>query len=162
MARGGRHHGELSQNPKAIRQRAYRNKNRERVRQQAKAWYASNPEKGYPGGWAQRLIYTAASNCRRSGRRISIDAAYLRDIWEKQNGLCYWSGVPLEITRRSPWVVSLDRLDNSRGYEPGNVALASWLMNRARSNMTTEHFADALHTLSMSLGHWHVPKKDVA
>jgi hypothetical protein len=152
----------LSQNPKAVKKRAYDALNREKIRAAARAWYAKNPEKGYPGGWDQRLIITARSNSKKYKRDITIDADFLRALWQKQNGRCYWSGVHMEVVRRTPWVVSLDRLDNSRGYEPDNVVLCVWVMNRARNVMTAEDFSETLQTLAMALGEWVIPRKGAA
>ena len=160
--RGGSHGKPLSQNPKAIRQRAYRDRNRDKVRATAREWYSKNPEKGYPGGWAQRLLITAKSNSKKYQRQVLIDTAFLNALWEKQQGRCHWSGIPMEKLRNTPWVVSLDRLDNSRGYEPGNVALCAWVINRARGNLPEEDFLDVLTTLAFALSDWRAPNKRVA
>lgn len=151
--RGGRVDGKpLSMEPKAVRQREYRAKNRAKVRETARAWYAKSTEKGWPGNWAQRLIYTARSNSRKYDRGISITELTIQLLWEQQAGRCYWTGVELSTKRKSPWVVSLDRLDNDEGYHPGNVVLCCWLANRARGNLSVEEFSDALGTLALALG----------
>ncbi len=162
MPRGGNHSGVLSTNPKAVRKRAYDAKNRERVRASARAWYAKNPEKGYPGGWAQRLLITARSNSKKYQRTVLIDVTYLRDLWSTQNGRCYWSGVPMETVRNTPWVVSLDRLNNDEGYVPGNVVLCVWIVNRARNSMGVGEFSEALQTLGWALSQHRVPNIKVA
>lgn len=39
---------------------------------------------------------------------------------------------------RRPGSASLDRLDNSRGYVPGNVAIMSWRANKLKSDATLQ------------------------
>ena len=41
--------------------------------------------------------------------------------------------------RHNSWSMpSLDRIDNSKGYVPGNVAVISWRANSLKSNLTLE------------------------
>ena len=41
----------------------------------------------------------------------------------RQGGRCFYSNVPLVFSRHSDWQASLERLDNSKGYEDSNTAL---------------------------------------
>ena len=43
---------------------------------------------------------------------------------------------------RNPLAPSLDRIDNARGYDPDNVRLVCWRVNRMRSNMSVNDFID--------------------
>lgn len=56
--------------------------------------------------------------------RLSLDD--LLDILLIQDGRCFYSGVPMEcLVPHSHWRVSLERLDNGRGYTRENVALVA-------------------------------------
>lgn len=63
---------------------------------------------------------------KRKGRiqagvhNISIDD--LEYLWEKQNGRCYYSNIPMNYDKNE-WRISLERLDNNKGYINGNVVL---------------------------------------
>lgn len=46
--------------------------------------------------------------------------------------------------KREQHGASLDRLDNARGYEPGNVRVISWLANRLRSDCDDPAVFEAL------------------
>lgn len=37
---------------------------------------------------------------------------------------------------RQPGSISIDRIDNSKGYVPGNIRIVSWAANEAKSNLT--------------------------
>lgn len=45
---------------------------------------------------------------------------------------------PFEYEANSPWVPSIDRIDSSVGYVPGNVQVISWRANTLKNNMTAE------------------------
>jgi len=54
---------------------------------------------------------------------ITIDHEYLISLFDEQKGLCYYSGLPLVCAPLSNWQCSVERLDNSKGYIPGNIKL---------------------------------------
>jgi hypothetical protein len=51
-----------------------------------------------------------------------IDVDFLNELWEKQKGLCFYSNIPMNYNK-AEWRVSIERLDNSKGYIPENVVL---------------------------------------
>ena len=65
---------------------------------------------------------------RKTLGRISagiFDLTYdqIVDLYNKQNGRCYYSNIPMSIERCSNWKCSLERLDDDNGYTIDNVAL---------------------------------------
>jgi hypothetical protein len=71
----------------------------------------------------------------KSGRpagECQIDTAFLEHLMKKQNGKCYYSGLPMfsgpDVT---DWKCSVERLDDSIGYTAGNVALCCYEFNVA-------------------------------
>ena len=74
---------------------------------------------------------------RRRGKFVvTVDARYLLTLWEKQKGLCVLSGVKMTWrtgdTRLTS--ISIDRIDQEKGYEPGNVRLICFGLNNLRSH----------------------------
>ena len=59
------------------------------------------------------------------GRKLAnnIDKDYLCEIIRKQRGRCCLSGIALVFAQKSEWQASLERIDESKGYVKGNVAL---------------------------------------
>lgn len=55
---------------------------------------------------------------------------------------CPVFGFPLEMTLKgnSPRAPSLDRIDTTKGYEPGNIEFISWRANYLKRNGTLEEF----------------------
>lgn len=92
--------------------------------------------------WARLLVNTARHNAKRYGKEFNIDTDYVLDLYENQNHKCYWYGIKLSpsLTHRDPSKPSLDRLDCSLGYVPGNVVLSCMAANIGRSNCEVEVF----------------------
>jgi len=68
---------------------------------------------------------------------IHINAQYLKDLWEAQQGKCALSNVPLVLERKTSnpiYSASLDRINSNQGYIKGNVQFVSVIINRAKNN----------------------------
>lgn len=77
-----------------------------------------------------------------------INSLFLTDLYEKQNGLCYWFNIPLDLTRKNGLLTpSLDRLDNNKGYSHDNVVLTSRFANLGRNVCDKEKFRDFINNL---------------
>ncbi len=63
------------------------------------------------------------SGAASRGLEMLIDREFLRELFDKQNGLCSLTGEPLTFKGEShdKTTASLDRIDSSRGYVPDNV-----------------------------------------
>lgn len=74
---------------------------------------------------------------RRRNWELSLED--IIHIWDKQQGRCAFTGVLLQKYPRS-W--SIDRIDNSCGYTPGNVQLVLKEINMLRGKLTVEKFLE--------------------
>ena len=76
--------------------------------------------------------------------RVSIDADYLEQLFDQQGGKCYWLGIPLDPSRifikKHPLAMSVDRLDNKKGYVPGNVVIACRMINLGKLDYPSDKF----------------------
>lgn len=102
---------------------------RAKKNQQALDWRRNN--------WQISRLRSAAGRAKRIGREFSITVADV--VW---NESCPILGIPLNYSNEkqlddSP---SLDRIDNNKGYVPGNVVVVSWKANNLKSNGTLEDF----------------------
>ena len=61
---------------------------------------------------------------RNNGRRANIDAETFIDMYEEQDGKCYYMQIPLNLGD-GDWMISLERLDESQGYQRDNVRLVA-------------------------------------
>jgi hypothetical protein len=86
---------------------------------------------------------------------ITVDD--IHNLYTSQKGCCAISGIKLIMPAKrdgganNPWVASLDRIDSSKGYVPGNVQLLCRMANYAKKNWTdADVIAFAQHTAD-----WH-------
>ena len=87
---------------------------------------------------------------RGSHRHDGLPLEHVLDLFEKQAGRCFYSGLPMTWTMGQGRVdtnMSLERLDPSRGYEPGNVVLCCYFINVSKRSKSIEewlHWAEAV------------------
>ena len=94
------------------------------------------------------------AKCRRN-LEFTIDLEYLLNLVEDQKGKCALSGWPLEFERggnykgnKNPNGCTIDRIDNDKGYIPGNIQLACCLPNYLKGDMDITEF----RTLCKAIG----------
>jgi len=97
-----------------------------------------------------RLLVMLVSGCKsrmpafnRKGKdcNINIDYNYLKFLYDKQNGLCAISGIPMTSLIKSGkcfYNISVDRIDSSKGYLKENVQLVCAHVNMMKSNLSQE------------------------
>ncbi len=83
----------------------------------------------------------ARRRVKSNGRECNITLEYLKQLWEKQNGRCPYTGWKLDnLATTSDWesnilhpkTASLDRIDSCEGYIFGNVQFVSVMANYAK------------------------------
>ena len=77
----------------------------------------------------------------RDLQESEISVEYLIDLWEKQRGRCYYLNIPMST--EGDWQVSLERIDNSKGYTKDNVALATLETQNSFHQFTKEFVENA-------------------
>ncbi len=81
---------------------------------------------------------------------ISIEEAW--NIYEKQDRKCALSGIPIFFDTRqqktSEKTASLDRIDNSKGYIPGNVQWLHKDVNKLKGTFSDDFIIDIAHKIS--------------
>lgn len=82
-----------------------------------------------------QLLYKAKLRAKEKGLEFTIsrDDVVIPDT-------CPILGEPIQVRANTfnRWAPSLDRIDNSLGYIPGNVRIISWQANYVKGNMTVE------------------------
>lgn len=100
-------------------------------------------------GWAMRILADMhkASLMRARDKGLSHDVSLddVRTLFLEQRGRCAVSGLPFsdeEITEasRRPFVPSLDRIDNGKGYTLDNVQMVAAIVNISRGDWGDEAF----------------------
>lgn len=97
--------------------------------------------RGLNGGRWYRLLYMA--RIRGLPVTISMEEAVL--LFERQNGHCAISGLPLVFHRTSTstdGTASLDRIDSSKGYCVGNIQWVHKDVNRMKQDLPLDRFLE--------------------
>ena len=107
-----------------------------------------------------RLLYrTAKRRAEDSKKEFSVSLQYLKEIWDKQNGICPYTGWVLENPPTSggkrikaPNRASADRIDSSKGYLRGNVEFVCCAINYAKNSFTKEEMKKFLFEIGGPAG----------
>ena len=91
------------------------------------------------------------SHSKHTGHEMSVTYKDLESLWNKQNGKCYWIGTDLSLDDlyipHSPFAVSVDRLDSSKGYHIDNVVLTTRFFNRGRGSYNNNDLIPRLNKI---------------
>jgi hypothetical protein len=86
-------------------------------------------------------LRNAKTHTKKCNRDILITLQDLQEIWNKQNGLCAVTNIPMlnktlskSTISKSPYQASLDRIDCSKGYTKNNVRFVCYMFNIARND----------------------------
>lgn len=123
----------------------------ERKNRQSKEWRARNAEhadslweKANVRRWAEdpeKMHYASVKARAKKRGYACLTLAEFRELVAPM--VCEKTGVKLTWNRyaqgfHSPWAPSVDRIDNSKGYERSNVQLVCWIYNQAKGQFTDE------------------------
>lgn len=123
---------------------ASREAKRESNRGATRRWIAANP--------AMKMLSRCVDSARKRGHECTITVEMIEEMLAPMT--CAVTGLPLKLehsgnSARNPWAPSIDRIDCSKGYVPGNVRVVCWAYNTMRSDFPDE----VVLTLAKALVH---------
>lgn len=84
--------------------------------------------------------------CLLTSTRLRYDCTLtsqdIIDLYQKQRGLCFYSGQKMLLTPKMPQTISIDRLDSARGYHKDNSVLCCKAANLMKQSMDCREFFD--------------------
>jgi hypothetical protein len=113
----------------------------------------ANVDEYTPFRWYLRTAIWVGAKNRSSENKIPknkkniITLKYLKFLWEKQKGICPYTGIKLKLFTHSLSryktnmksnirYASLDRIDANKPYAKGNVQFVAWPINYAKNDMS--------------------------
>lgn len=89
----------------------------------------------------QTRFLAAKDRAKRFNIPFDITKEYLQYLWEKQNGLCAISNIPMtcELSNgRTSTNVSIDQINPHLGYTKNNIQLVCMAVNQMKSDLSME------------------------
>lgn len=95
---------------------------------------------------AEYLHYVAKTRAAKVGREFSIT---VEDVAAVDTDICPILGIPIQryphtsggSCKQKPDSKSLDRIDSTKGYVPGNIRVISWRANSLLKDITPDELA---------------------
>lgn len=89
----------------------------------------------------RETLRKAKMHSRQTNKEFSLTLQDLKDQWEKQEGLCVYTNVKLTLPlyNNNPPLTeqaSLDRIDSSKGYIPGNIQFVCSCINLLKNKLS--------------------------
>lgn len=90
--------------------------------------------------WLKTYCTQKQLTCKKKGLSCDLDYVYLKSMWEKQSGRCFYFNIPLAFAKSTPNSASLDRISPNKGYTKDNVVWASKMANFGKNAFSMENF----------------------
>jgi dUTP pyrophosphatase len=93
--------------------------------------------------WFYKKNQQIQHSAKQRGLDFSLTAEMLLEQYKKQNGLCYYTGIPLQLSKTDQWktqeeaspdILSVDRVNSEIGYIEGNIVLCCLAVNRMKGS----------------------------
>lgn len=100
--------------------------------------------KKFSGAFFSRIRHGARTDLRPD-LEFNVTIQYLHDLFEKQKGLCKYSGIKLTIPEKwndKHYTASLDRIDSGKGYVEGNVQWVHKDVNKMKNSYKEDYFLE--------------------
>ena len=158
----------VERNREAVRERSRekarhaREESPEKLREANRRWYKKNPERAKDGcrRWRREnveraMLGQARNRAKRRGQECTITEADVGALIAP--GVCAITGLPFVLewdgpSIKNPWAPSLDRIDVTRGYVPGNVRAVCWIVNHMRGDYPDAVLAKAARAIADAMG----------
>ncbi len=85
-------------------------------------------------------LYSTKTRAEFKKWDFDLDKDFLIELFNKQNGKCFYTNQDLELNTCSKNVLSIDRKDSNKGYTQDNVVLCCGQINRMKWQVSIEEF----------------------
>ena len=99
-------------------------------------------------GRLKRLVTGAKRSSKERGHLFDIGEEDVLACWIAQEGKCAYTGWDMSTISGDFRVVSIERIDNSKGYLKDNFILVCWCANKARSTLPLDLFFELCKAVS--------------
>ena len=90
------------------------------------------------------------SSCKRRNEDTELSVELLQSVFDRQNGRCTYTDLPLTAEANKINTMSIDRIDNTKGYVLNNVQLICHVVNIMKNKHTEEQFIHLCHLVAQN------------
>lgn len=103
-----------------------------------------------------KKISSIKNNCKRNNVKFDLTVKNIMDLWNKQQGKCYYSNIPMSNSMKQlgfqAWdSPSIDRLEPNKGYVVDNIVWCIFAVNSFKSSLTEKQFKSKLKEIIWNL-----------
>lgn len=96
------------------------------------------------------MFNRSKKNAKRKNVKFDLTLSYMKELWEKQKGICPYTHIRMELSRgKNPQQASLDRIDPSLGYIQNNVEFVCLFINYGKNGFSQEQTINFLKSVSI-------------
>ena len=86
------------------------------------------------------FLHTCKKSSVKRNQEFNLTRQDFIDMWEKQKGICAYTGMQMSLKPNTLESVSVERVNNDIGYTPENTVLVVNAVNKMKSNLKGEDF----------------------
>lgn len=101
--------------------------------------------------WISKRTASKAKSEILNGDSKLLSALYFKQMWEKQKGICPYTGITMSLQRpgTQPHTASLDRIDPNKGYVDGNVEFVCRFINLGKNEHSKQEILDFISQIKL-------------
>jgi hypothetical protein len=133
-----------------LRYKKYRNNNKESIKDKLKKFRDKHKDRLHdqiqdklqiPDKYIEYLIVQLRAKDKKANRECNIDFEYIKDLIDKQNNRCIYSGVELIWKNKAGiYQGTIDRIDSKEGHIKGNCQLTTSYINYFKTDLSDSDF----------------------
>lgn len=92
--------------------------------------------------------------CKSRNREFDIDAEFLQNKWEEQDGICPYTGIKMNLKKtyrdcehNNLCSASIDRIDSSKGYMKGNIEFVCRFINFGKNGYSKKETLNIINLI---------------
>lgn len=102
--------------------------------------------------WFTRMARACRVSAKRRNLEYELTVTDIYDQYNKQDGLCAYTGRELVTAPGHPFTASIDRVDSKLGYSPSNIALVGWWVNVMKNEYPLNEYVELCRLVTEQAG----------
>lgn len=103
-------------------------------------------------GRVTTFLRTCKHSALKRNNEFSLTRKMLLDMWEKQDGICVYTGIEMTTQPNFPYSVSVERINSNVGYTKENTVLVCNAINKMKTDLDPVLFFEMCSVVTKFLG----------